>query len=134
MPLSTILAEYDRLGGLCPGEFIKKWWSASSAGWIYPSDDGFQLDISSHPISTSRWYRSHSLRNALCLDIVLSMQSLQRVNKNFPLACSSIVSARNMANSSPPLTLHTLNAPSLLRILTRLKQSQRTHTTITSTR
>ncbi|KAI0291857.1 hypothetical protein BC826DRAFT_1021296 [Russula brevipes] len=50
MPLSTIVAEYDRLGGLCPGEFIKKWWNASSGGWIYPSDNGFQLDIYGKPI------------------------------------------------------------------------------------
>jgi len=50
LPLGTILAEYHRLGGLCPGEFIKKWWSDAKRDWIYPDDDGFQLDISSKPI------------------------------------------------------------------------------------
>ncbi|KAI0289199.1 hypothetical protein BC826DRAFT_884404, partial [Russula brevipes] len=51
MPLSNIVAEYDRLGGLCPGVFIQKWWNATSGGWIYPLNDGFQLDIFGKPIA-----------------------------------------------------------------------------------
>jgi hypothetical protein len=57
MPLSYIVAGYDRLGGLCPGEFIQKWWNASNEKWIYPFHNGSQLDINGKPIGMWHFYR-----------------------------------------------------------------------------
>jgi len=50
IPLGSIVANYDRLGGLCPSAFIQTWWNATSQSWIYPSQNGFQLDVQNAPI------------------------------------------------------------------------------------
>ncbi|KAJ7147651.1 hypothetical protein C8R43DRAFT_1237172 [Mycena crocata] len=49
-PLSTILANYDRLGGLCPVEFLQNNINMSSGFFIYPPQDGFQLSTTDMPI------------------------------------------------------------------------------------
>ncbi|KAJ7709029.1 hypothetical protein B0H17DRAFT_860166, partial [Mycena rosella] len=46
VPLSSMIDEfYDRLGGLCPGAFLEKWWNESTGYYAYPPADGFQLSI-----------------------------------------------------------------------------------------
>jgi hypothetical protein len=44
-PLDTFVAIYDRLGGLCPKDWLEKYWNCTSESFIYPPDNGFQLDI-----------------------------------------------------------------------------------------
>lgn len=72
MPLGSIVAEYDRLGGLCPGDFIKKWWNAAAGSWIYPEQNGFQLDVSNTPI------RKGVLHNSLHTSKLTMFDSLYR--------------------------------------------------------
>ncbi|KAK9364556.1 hypothetical protein V1509DRAFT_643560 [Lipomyces kononenkoae] len=51
-PLDTLVATYDRLGGLCPGPFLQTYYNSSGNGsWIYPKCDGYQLDTSNHTIN-----------------------------------------------------------------------------------
>ncbi|KAJ8101675.1 hypothetical protein POJ06DRAFT_69198 [Lipomyces tetrasporus] len=51
-PLDTLVATYDRLGGLCPGPFLQTYYNSSGKGsWIYPTGDGFQLDTRNHTIN-----------------------------------------------------------------------------------
>jgi len=50
IPLSSEILGYDRLGGLCPGAFLQKWWNSTSAGYIYPPQNGFQLNTANQPI------------------------------------------------------------------------------------
>ncbi|KAJ4389637.1 hypothetical protein N0V93_007109 [Gnomoniopsis smithogilvyi] len=47
-PLATLLELYNRFGGLCPGDFLAKWWNATGprGSWIYPEQTGFSLDQS----------------------------------------------------------------------------------------
>ncbi|KAK4106987.1 hypothetical protein N656DRAFT_785796 [Canariomyces notabilis] len=44
-PLSVILSPlfYDRLGGLCPGDFINAWFNTSTKWWNYPANNGFTV-------------------------------------------------------------------------------------------
>jgi hypothetical protein len=49
-PLSTIVANYDRLGGLCPGAFLEKWFNTSTGFYNFPPDEGFQLSTTGMPI------------------------------------------------------------------------------------
>jgi hypothetical protein len=48
LPLSSEVYAYDRLGGLCPEEFLKKWYNVT--GYIYPPQNGFQLNTANNPI------------------------------------------------------------------------------------
>ncbi|KAJ7173450.1 hypothetical protein C8R46DRAFT_1215395 [Mycena filopes] len=49
--LSTIVAEYDRFGGLCPDAFLQKYLNQSNNNsYIYPPVDGFQLSTTHMPI------------------------------------------------------------------------------------
>jgi hypothetical protein len=41
---------YDRLGGLCPGEFLRKWTFPSNGSYHYPDVMGFQLSTTDKPI------------------------------------------------------------------------------------
>ncbi|KAF8312267.1 hypothetical protein DL93DRAFT_2082394 [Clavulina sp. PMI_390] len=50
LPLSGILEEYNRLGGLTPAQYLAAWWNATAGYWNYPPQNGFQLDIASTPI------------------------------------------------------------------------------------
>jgi len=50
LPLSSEVYAYDRLGGLCPGAFIQKWWNASAQSYNYPPLNGFQLNTVNQPI------------------------------------------------------------------------------------
>jgi hypothetical protein len=43
LPLGTFVSDYDRFGGLAPGNFLKKW-TASDGTYIYPPQNGFQLN------------------------------------------------------------------------------------------
>ncbi|KAF8858708.1 hypothetical protein BDZ45DRAFT_651075 [Acephala macrosclerotiorum] len=51
--LGSELATYDRFGGLCPGDFLSKWYNATTNSYIYPIDNGFQLSTSSAPIEAN---------------------------------------------------------------------------------
>ena len=47
LPLDPILDIYDRFGGLCPGQFLEKWYNRTAGergGWIYPPQNGFSVD------------------------------------------------------------------------------------------
>jgi hypothetical protein len=44
IPLGDLVNTYDRFGGLCPGQFLAKWFDASTGYYIYPPDNGFQLN------------------------------------------------------------------------------------------
>ncbi|KAF8312261.1 hypothetical protein DL93DRAFT_1328910 [Clavulina sp. PMI_390] len=50
LPLSGMLHEYNRLGGLTPAQYIAAWWNTTTASWNYPLENGFQLDINGNPI------------------------------------------------------------------------------------
>jgi hypothetical protein len=50
LPLSATVYGYDRLGGLCPGDFLTKWWNTTAKSYIYPPQNGFQLNTASQPI------------------------------------------------------------------------------------
>jgi len=50
LPLASEVYAYDRLGGLCPGEFLKKWYNSSANSYIYPPQNGFQLNTANAPI------------------------------------------------------------------------------------
>jgi len=50
LPLAAEVYRYDRLGGLCPGAFLQKWYNSSTGSYIYPSQNGFQLNTASQPI------------------------------------------------------------------------------------
>ncbi|KAK4130099.1 hypothetical protein BT67DRAFT_446063 [Trichocladium antarcticum] len=41
--LANALYLYDRFGGLCPGEFVKRWFNESEGWWDYPPANGFSL-------------------------------------------------------------------------------------------
>ncbi|KAK3292148.1 uncharacterized protein B0H64DRAFT_466705 [Chaetomium fimeti] len=41
--LSVAVAGYDRLGGLCPGAFLERWYDDETASWRYPPQDGFLM-------------------------------------------------------------------------------------------
>ncbi|POR36699.1 hypothetical protein TPAR_03110 [Tolypocladium paradoxum] len=43
LPLGTFVSNYDRLGGLTPGDFLKKW-TDDRGNYVYPPQNGFQLD------------------------------------------------------------------------------------------
>lgn len=51
LPLDNIVYQYDRLGGLCPGEFLAKYTDAGTGFFRYPILDGFQLDVNGDPIN-----------------------------------------------------------------------------------
>lgn len=48
--LSRLVYDYDRFGGLCPGQFLEKWFNTTSGYYNYPPDSGFQLTTSNAPI------------------------------------------------------------------------------------
>jgi hypothetical protein len=50
LPLDSLLETYDRFGGLCPGQFLAKWFNSTSGYYNYPPIDGFQLNTASAPI------------------------------------------------------------------------------------
>ncbi|KAJ7832005.1 hypothetical protein B0H13DRAFT_2430152 [Mycena leptocephala] len=48
-PLAPLLIHYDRLGGLCPGDFLAKW-TFPNGSYEFPPFEGFQLSTSEMPI------------------------------------------------------------------------------------
>lgn len=50
LPLASEIYAYDRLGGLCPGAFLAKWYNATAGSYIYPEQNGFQLNTANAPI------------------------------------------------------------------------------------
>ncbi len=50
LPLGSELVTYDRFGGLCPSDYLAKWYNATAVSYIYPPDDGFQLSTTKSPI------------------------------------------------------------------------------------
>lgn len=50
LPLGTFVSDYDRFGGLTPGEFLQKW-TAADGSYVYPPQNGFQLNTDGAAIS-----------------------------------------------------------------------------------
>ncbi|KAJ7300858.1 hypothetical protein DFH08DRAFT_673442, partial [Mycena albidolilacea] len=50
-PFATLLSGYERLGGMCPSEFLKKWGDGDFYTFIDPPADGFQLSTRPKPIA-----------------------------------------------------------------------------------
>ena len=48
-PLLSIVSDYDRFGGLQPGDFLKKWTNAQG-NYVYPPHYGFLLNDAGEPI------------------------------------------------------------------------------------
>lgn len=48
--LGDLLNTYDRFGGLCPGQFLAKWYDPVAASYIYPKNAGFQNTTTGVPI------------------------------------------------------------------------------------
>lgn len=46
-PLLSFVTDYDRFGGLTPGQFLAKWTDPASGWFVYPPQNGFQLDDAS---------------------------------------------------------------------------------------
>ncbi|KAL8678052.1 MAG: hypothetical protein Q9186_005583, partial [Xanthomendoza sp. 1 TL-2023] len=42
-PLLSIVSDYDRFGGLTPGDFLKRW-TDEQGRYVYPPQNGFHLD------------------------------------------------------------------------------------------
>jgi hypothetical protein len=50
LPVFDLVDNYDRFGGLCPGQFLAKWYNATAGSYIYPTLNGFQLNTVGAPI------------------------------------------------------------------------------------
>jgi hypothetical protein len=50
LPLGTFVSDYDRFGGLTPGEFLKKW-TKPDGNYTYPDLNGFQLNTNGNAIN-----------------------------------------------------------------------------------
>jgi len=50
LPLGDLVNTYGRFGDLCPGAFLGKWYNATAGSYIYPPDNGFQLNTAGAPI------------------------------------------------------------------------------------
>ncbi|KAH8586665.1 hypothetical protein B0O99DRAFT_528286 [Bisporella sp. PMI_857] len=50
LPLSDLIDDYRRFGGLCPGSFLEQWWNLTTKSYNYPVKDGFQIDSVGNPI------------------------------------------------------------------------------------
>lgn len=50
-PSDSLIEVYDRLGGLCPGQFLATYFDSTAGSWKYPDFDGFQLDTAGEPIA-----------------------------------------------------------------------------------
>lgn len=48
--LGDLVNTYDRFGGLCPGQFLDKWYDSVAGSYIYPPQAGFQLTTTGTPI------------------------------------------------------------------------------------
>jgi hypothetical protein len=48
-PLLSIVSDYDRFGGLSPGDFLEKWTNAQGY-YVYPPKYGFLLNDAGEPI------------------------------------------------------------------------------------
>lgn len=60
LPLGTFVSNYDRFGGQTPGEFLKKWTDASGS-YVYPEQNGFQLNVDGAPILGTMLIRNGTL-------------------------------------------------------------------------
>ena len=45
------MSDYDRFGGLTPGQFLAEW--TNNGSFVYPPQDGFQLDTSGNPMQAN---------------------------------------------------------------------------------
>lgn len=52
IPLRNLVSSYDLFGGLSPGEFLAKW-TDDNGRYVYPPQNGFQLDTSGNPINAT---------------------------------------------------------------------------------
>ncbi|RSL57346.1 hypothetical protein CDV31_016161 [Fusarium ambrosium] len=50
LPLDNLVENYDRFGGLTPGQFLDKW-TDDKGNFIYPPQNGFQLDKNGNAIN-----------------------------------------------------------------------------------
>ncbi|KAK9243370.1 hypothetical protein V1506DRAFT_508526 [Lipomyces tetrasporus] len=90
-PLDTLVATYDRLGGLCPGPFLQTYYNSSGNGsWIWPTGDGFQLDT-----------RNHTINGTITLSVGVVIDRFGPENGSFV----SPVGAPYMQRSLPPQNL-----------------------------
>ena len=48
-PLLSFVSDYDRFGGETPGDFLKRW-TGKDGYYVYPPQNGFQLDTVGKPI------------------------------------------------------------------------------------
>ena len=48
--LGDLIDSYHRFGNLCPGQFLAKWYNSTAGSYIYPPQDGFQLNTNNSPI------------------------------------------------------------------------------------
>ena len=49
-PMLSLVSDYDRFGGEPPGVFLAKWTNRTTGQYIYPPQNGFQLDVFGKPI------------------------------------------------------------------------------------
>ncbi|KAF5025086.1 hypothetical protein F66182_2855 [Fusarium sp. NRRL 66182] len=52
LPLDNVVETYDRFGGLTPGEFLDRW-TDKRGNYVYPEQNGFQLDTYGNAINGS---------------------------------------------------------------------------------
>lgn len=50
-PLRNEFGHYERLGGLSVVDFLDIFWDKEVKKWIYPQNDGFEVDLVRAPIS-----------------------------------------------------------------------------------
>lgn len=51
LPLSSFLTDYDRFGGMTPGEYLAKW--TTNGSYYYPDLNGFSVDTNGNAINGS---------------------------------------------------------------------------------
>jgi hypothetical protein len=56
-PFASLLTGYERLGGLCPAAFLKRWFNNSDYTYQSPPANGFQLSTANKPISDDQVLR-----------------------------------------------------------------------------
>jgi hypothetical protein len=107
--LSGLFSTYDRFGGLCPGAFLAKWTSPSTGLYVYPPDNGFQLDTAGQPIM-----------GTVTLPVGLLIDRFGSENGTFV----SPEGAPYMQRALPPVNLDTaVNGPRYVSTLIEVRQS-----------
>lgn len=110
LPLSSEIYGYDRLGGLCPGEFLKKWYNATGGSYIYPEQNGFQLNTGNAPIDGNQTLavgaRIDRFGSEYGTQLLLGQFGRMLIRGVQEISCRLLVLPITSALSRPPTSMH----------------------------